>query len=284
MFQKMSDDELERRIRDAELVRKEMVGGKEYTSQGNPLHPDTASDFNSRYGGSLASNTPESENPEIPQTNVSNIHIERGTPIRQSQKRSRYTTYIKDDDGTISVPQINTTTNKRNFATLAKKSIDWDGTDTSGTITGGSWSEKGVYATGRKVGMSSAYTWTNFVYLSFQLWLAIIAVVAIGIVFLIEQVVGTGVTREVFNSLLSAIGLDWDFYLVALLCYMVLIVVCYIQLFGVALQGAMLGLRPLSGFFNIATFLLCFVGYWIPLVNCLPLVNLYIFSIQVAPR
>jgi hypothetical protein len=150
--------------------------------------------------------------------------------------------------------------------------------------------EKAAYLYGKTAGralMTSAYAWTGAIYGFVQLWLAILFNVAIGIVLAIEGFVGSGTTAEAFSLAMGAFGINWDFYIVAFLCYLLLIVVCYIQLFGVLIQAKIMLLHPLNGkgaIWKYSSFLLCFALYWIPVANLFPLVYLYIASIQLNPR
>jgi len=289
MFQKMSEEEIERRSRlrpattDAEQARKDITRDQKSTgAQNNPLHPDTASEFSERYGGSLYQE--ENYNPSA--SGIQNSTVERKVTNNKQQKRKKIgilrngSNFEKNRDSAM--PQNHRAEQSPNEVP-PKTSSKKEG-EKKGVV------EKSLDAYGRTAGrglITSAYIWTNFIYLTFQVWLGIIAVVAIGIVFAIEYHVGPGITQEAFNLMMAAIGVDWDFYLVATLCYMLVVATCYIQLFGVAMQAKALGLHPLGGggaFLKTGSFLLCFILYCVPIFNCLPLVNIYIASIQAAPR
>jgi hypothetical protein len=286
MFQ-MSDKEMERRTRDAEAVRRRMVTGEKSSPEANPLHADTASEFRQRYGGALYQK--DNSNPSSFNSDIQNVTVTHQARPRSRKDKKRLLPQSSSDyfeNQTIN----DTPKQNQNVPTLGRgrKTLSDQNAKEKSMLKKFGYAAGQLY--GKTVGrglMTSAYLWTNFIYAFLQLWLGIIAAVAIGFVFLIEAIVGSGTTKAIFDALMTMIGVDWDFYLVALLMYMLVVCVCYIQLFGVALQAKGLGLHPLGGkgaFFKTGSFLLCFVMYWIPLVNCLPLVNLYIFSIQVAPR
>lgn len=144
-----------------------------------------------------------------------------------------------------------------------------------------------AYRTAARASLISAYAWTGFIWMTIQIPLAIIGFLAIGIVIGIERFVGSGVTQTLFNTLMNAIGVDWDFYLVAFLCYAVVVLFCYAQILGVWFQTTFTGMKPLSGRgsgFKYATFLLALLMYWIPGVNIFPWVWLWIFAIGLNPR
>lgn len=283
----MSDAELERRASDAEAYRQDLVRGKNNASPpGNPLHPDTASEFSQRYGGALYQ--PENNNiDQVPTSGIQNVRMEVSETQRSPREKMGRKNVITKNTEQSEAGKVVLYNQKKSHLMFADKSIDWDGTGIPEEITEGSALEKVGYALGRRAAMTSAYVWTSFVYFTFQIWLGIIAAAAIGFVFLIEATVGGGTTQIIFDQLMSVIGVNWDFHLVALLCYMLVVVACYLQLFGVALQAKGLGLHPLGGsggFLKTGTFLGCLVLYWVPIFNCLPLVYLYIASIQVSPR
>lgn len=282
MFQ-LSKEEAARQARlaiDAEKARQEMVtSNKDTTPPENPLHPDTASEFSDRYGGSLYQ--ADNNNPTLDQP--SNAQLEKRNYRATGKKRKKVGILRNDlEADTLIVKQQK----NQGFAMFANKSNKSEQIIPDDIING-SWIEKKGYALGRAAAMTSAYVWTNFIYFSVQVWLSIISVIAIGIVFAIEYYVGSGMAQDTFKEMIDAIGVNWDFHLVALLFYMLAVTACYVQLFGVAIQAKALGLHPLGGegsFFKTATFLLCFILYWVPIVNCLPLVNFYILSIQTYPR
>lgn len=287
MFQKMSEEEIERRSRlradtsDAEVNRRNIVLGRDNQrpSAEESFHPTTDKEFKQRYGGSLY----QENNNNPTQTGPTNVAVEKREYHGNKNKRKRVgmqngesqpEASQANNSGVWSMIRKSATAKSNTFAEEARKGIKEKTLDIYGSSMG-----RGLIA--------SAYAWTNFIYLTFQIWLGIIAVVAIGIIFAIEYYVGSGVTQAAFDTIMASIGVDWDFYLVALLCYMLVVTVCYVQLFGVAMQAKALGLHPLGGrgaFLKTGTFLLCFILYWVPIINCLPLVNLYIFSIQAYPR
>ena len=282
MFQ-LSKEEANRQERlkiDAKKARQDMVArDKSATPPENPLHPDTASEFSERYGGSLYQ--AENNNPSL--TGPANVRIEKRGYSSNKRKRKKIPSLQNNSEDIASEEQ------RSGLLQAIRKSVPGR-QKVSGEEKKKGAVEKSLDVYGSTVGrgvIGTAYVWTNFVYLTFQVWLGIIAVIAIGLVFAIEYYVGTGVTRAVFDAIMDSIGVDWDFYLVATLCYMLVVATCYFQLFGVAIQAKSLGLHPLGGngsFLKTSTFLCCFVLYWVPIINCLPLVNLYIITIQVYPR
>ncbi len=239
----------------------------------NQLHPDTAGKFRKR-GGSLS---PE-EN-----FNPTNVQVEKS--VRSSGQRKRKKVGFlrnssEDGEQDVTQPAVRRHAMFDNESKKPTKEVPDD-------INGGSWIEKKGYALGRAVVMTSAYAWTSFIYFTFQIWLGVIATVAIGLVFAIEFYVGGGITQTAFDLMMASIGVNWDFYLVATLFYLLLVSTGYIQLIGVAMQAKSLGLHPLGGqgeFYKTGTFLLCFILYVVPIFNCLPLVTLYIATIQAYPR
>lgn len=275
----MSDDEIELRARDAEARRRQMVSGKSgQLPTEESLHPTTDKEFKQRYGGSLYQE--ENNNPEPVQP--TNVQVQKRENV--SRKKRKRIGFFQEGTGTTT--QTNNTIllrgNRNNHQ--GKSSAPKDDDEPKGLA------EKSLDLYGKTAGrvlITTAHAWTLFIYLTFQIWLGIIAAVSFGLVFAIEYYVGSGVTKTAFDAMMASIGVDWDFYLVALLFYMVVVAICYIQLFGVAMQAKTLGLHPLGGsgaFLKTGTFLLCLVLYWVPIINCLPLVNLYILSIQTYPR
>jgi hypothetical protein len=291
MFQKMSEEEMERRARDAEEVRRDMVQGTSATTSENPFQRTLDSDFRERYGGALYQE--ENNNSVTPGiVNVQIKHGDRRSPLHRVQRKlpflQKAERALTDSIGDVYENQEdfdNIKSNRKRQILSEYKQLRKTGELTDAPVTD---AVTGFVA--KNVGrffIGSAYLWTNFIYLFLQLWMGIIAVMAIGVVLFIEAYVGSGVTKTVFDATMSTLGVDWDFYLVATLMYMLVVAVCYFQLFGVVIQANALKLRPLGGkgsLFKTGTFLFCLIFYWVPLVNCLPLVNLYILSIQVAPR
>lgn len=264
--------------KDAEAVRRNIVEGKQNNNpQSNPLHPDTASEFSERYGGSLYQE--ENNNPR-----PTNVLVER-KENNDTQKKRRGVRFLQREQRVEGGQASNSGLFRRDRVNASNKS-----SSSKEGIGKKSVLEKSLDVYGKTAGrglMTTAHAWTLFIYFTFQIWLGIIAVIAIAIVFAIEYYVGSGTTELAFDTFMAAIGVEWDFYLVALLFYMMVLVVCYIQLLGVAIQAKALGLHPLGGrgaFFKTGTFLLCFILYWVPIINCLPLTNLYILSIQAYPR
>jgi len=150
---------------------------------------------------------------------------------------------------------------------------------------------KKLFSTGYKLAARSSllftYAWTGFLWTFIQVPLAILMLICIGIMFSLESIIGSGVAKNVFDAVTATIGVDWDFKLAALFCYLALISFCYLQLALVWLQCVSTGMHPTSGRgggVKTGALLLALVLYWVPGLNILPLVWLWVFTISLYPR
>jgi len=137
----------------------------------------------------------------------------------------------------------------------------------------------------KKIALTSAYAWTSQIYLWVQIPFAILSIIVLGVAVYIQELIRSyPITTDTFATLMSSFGVDPDFNfaMVALFCLLLTAILGWIQLFGVVLQALFTGISPLNSTFKISTFLLALTFYIIPGANLLPLVFLYIASLQVA--
>ncbi len=274
MSQKMSDKELERRSFDAEIRRREMLR-EQNNPQFNPLHPDTASDFNRLHGGSL--NHPDSHYPQ-------NVQVTYGHRDKNERRKKvmQQNSGIKSEDSNY---EESVQTAKRDPLRKLRPSKEYENgskLEKAGYMAGGAY---GVFAS--KGLMSTAYTWTGFIWCTTQLWLGILLVVALAITMYLEEMALGGASQFIMDTYLESQGVDWDFELLLYICFALVVALGYMQVIGVAIQAKALKLHSLGGSgssFKTGAFLFCLVGYWVPILNCFPLVSLYILSIQLSPR
>ncbi|MFN3188248.1 MAG: hypothetical protein ACK42D_01750 [Candidatus Paceibacteria bacterium] len=279
----MSDEEIERRSRlrpdrnDAEENRRNIVLGRKNNppEEEESFHTTINKEAEKKYGGPLY---PQGDYGRA-ETRPTNIKVEKREYRGNKKKRKR-----------IGLQNEESQTNNSGILAMIRKSA----TSKSNTFAEGEGEgakEKVLDIFGSTVGrglITSAHTWTLFIYFSFQIWLGIITVVALGLVFAIEHYIGGGITQAAFDAMMASIGVNWDFKLVFYLFWIITSAICYFQLFGVFIQAKALGLHPLGGnggSVKTIRFLLCVLCYAFPFTNCIPFVNLlYIPSIQAYPR
>lgn len=242
-------------------------------AESDMLRETTSDTFNNeQYAGGIPTKPAGIQNVQVDyrtKRSPTSVAANTNRPPLDRNKRIRDATEIQQTTNQSTQPATETRVKKRKKRNPVKRVISV------------------AYRTAARASLLGAYAWTGFIWLTIQIPLAIIGFLAIGVIIGIERFVGSGVTQTLFNTLINAIGVNWDFYLVAFLCYMVVVFFCYAQIFGVWFQTTFTGMKPLSGRgsgFKYATFLLALLMYWIPGVNLFPWVWLWIFAIGLNPR
>jgi len=269
MFQKMSDEELDRYTRDAEEYRRSLTGSRQSTPQGNPLHPDIASEFSEQYGGALY--RPENYLPV--QNGVRNVKVEKKQYSPTKKKGVR----VDMNQGRLITPTANQSTNTNYYKSEPpQKNENLSPAEKIGYTIGK------VY--GKTIGrslMGTAHFWTLFIIYPIQLIFAILYLIS----FLV--LLEAGDSSVLYQLIVQYLGIDLLFNTLFYVSLIIILCVGFIQLAGVTIQAKMLQLHPLNGRGAIIKhlgFIFCLFGYLVPGLNLFPLTNAYILCIQAYPR